>query len=172
MLYKENKNILVWRELHKTYFENKTAVFWLHIPFAVHLLVSWHLWGWGGNPGIFFLGGEQGENTGYRRVKSKSREDQNKWENPILVLSEVCTAHPADPRGREFPSQKNPSWAFGLSMSCVTAEGKWSLRCSHIPSLFPKPEILVLLFGEKNIFGAGRKKLQRSVWVRKCPTHH
>lgn len=47
MLYKENKHILIWRELRKAEFKTQQQCFGCSIPFAVHLLVSWHLWGGG-----------------------------------------------------------------------------------------------------------------------------
>lgn len=47
MLYKENKHILIRRELRKAEFKTQQQCFGCSIPFAVHLLVSWHLWGGG-----------------------------------------------------------------------------------------------------------------------------
>lgn len=72
--------------------QNKTAVFWLQYPFCSTSACQLAPLGMGRESRDFF--GGQGENTGYRRVKS---------EYPILedgtgrVLWEVCTARPADP---------------------------------------------------------------------------
>lgn len=69
MLYKENKNILIGRELRKTEFETQQQCFGCRIPFAVHLLVSWHLWGKQG-----LLWGAEGEHNTRQHLTAGRKE--------------------------------------------------------------------------------------------------
>lgn len=184
MLYKENKNILVWRELHKT-IQNKTAVFWLQYPFCSTSACQLAPLGkgresrdcfgrkyWIQENAIEQQGDKnqniQSESTGTVSERSWGWHSSPFWSHPYTP-GLGSSAGEGNSHSREIPS-----WAFGLSTSCVTAEGKSPLRrCSYI--LVPKkrnPCSSIWGKGGKNIFWVRgwekKKNLQRTVWIREC----
>lgn len=98
--------------------QNKTAVFWLQYPFCSTSACQLAPLGMGRESRDFF--GEQGENTGYRRVKSNSKI---KSEYSILehwtgqVLSEFTLSPPPCREGNSHP-RKIPSELLACPRVC------------------------------------------------------